>query len=126
MQFRICALLVLAAALTLTVRAPADSSPPGGDPAHGAVVYQLCMACHSLDEDDIGPHHRGVVGRSAGAVSGFGYSPALRDSHIVWSPANLDRWLANPQGLVPGARMFFAMPNAKDRADVIAYLSTQR
>jgi len=106
--------------------APPAGAPPLGDAAHGAVVYQVCMGCHSLDEDDVGPHHRGVVGRTAGSVPGFGYSPALKGAQIVWDPVNLDRWLTDPQALVPGTRMFFAMPSAQDRADVIAYLIQQR
>jgi cytochrome c len=97
-----------------------------GDPARGKTVYQTCMGCHSLDEEDVGPRHRGVVGRVAGTVPGYAYSPALKNSHIVWDRKNLDRWLTNPQALVPGAKMFFAMPNPEDRADVIAYLAEQR
>jgi cytochrome c len=94
-----------------------------GDPTHGKAVYQVCMSCHSLDEDDVGPRHRGVVGRVAGTVPGYAYSPALRSSGLTWDARNLDRWLANPQALVPGTKMFFALPNAQDRADVIAYLA---
>jgi cytochrome c len=90
------------------------------------MVYQACMGCHSLDEDDVGPRHRGVVGRVAGTLPGYAYSPALKNSRIVWNRENLDRWLTNPQKLVPGAKMFFAMPDARDRADVIAYLARQR
>ena len=112
------------ASASVYVAAAADK--PVGDPARGKTVYQLCMACHSLDEDDVGPRHRGVVGRTAGTVSGYAYSPALKNSHIVWGPDTLDRWLTNPQALVPGAKMFFAMPSVQDRADVIAYLSEQR
>ena len=106
----------------------ADSASVGlqGDPAHGKTVYQVCMACHSLDEDDVGPRHRGVVGRRAGSVPGYAYSPALKSSDLVWDSNNLDRWLTNPQALVPGAKMFFAMPSAQDRADVIAYLRVQK
>src|SRR3954462_15677396 len=100
--------------------------PVHGDATRGAVLYQACMACHSLDEDDVGPRHRGVVGRTAGSVPGFAYSPALRNAHLVWDRATLDRWLENPQALVPGTRMFFAMPSAQDRADVVAYLATQQ
>ena len=97
-----------------------------GNPVHGKIVYQACMACHSLDDDDVGPRHRGVVGRAAGSVPGFAYSPALRHSGLVWDPATLDRWLTNPQTLVPGAKMFFLLPGAQDRADVIAYLAQQK
>jgi cytochrome c len=96
------------------------------DPTHGKMVYQGCMGCHSLDEDDVGPRHRGVVGRIAGTVPGYAYSPALKNSGIVWDRDTLDRWLTNPQALVPGAKMFFALPNAQDRADVIVYLAKQR
>ena len=116
------AVIVMASASVYAVSAP--DAPPG-DPVHGKTVYQACMGCHSIDEDDVGPRHRGVVGRTAGTVPGYAYSPALRGSHIVWDQASLDRWLTNPQGLVPGAKMFFAMPNPKDRADVIAYLGEQ-
>jgi cytochrome c len=105
-------------------QSPSDAAP--GDAARGKTVYQACMGCHSLDEDDVGPRHRGVVGRVAGTVPGYAYSPALKRSGVVWNPANLDRWLTKPQGLVPGAKMFFSLANAKDRADVIAYLAQQR
>jgi cytochrome c len=122
--------LILATAVVLlaaaSVHAVASPERPPGDPTRGKTVYQVCMGCHSLDEDDVGPHHRGVVGRVAGTVPGYAYSPALKNSHIVWSPDTLDRWLTNPQALVPGVKMFFAMPGAQDRADVIAYLTEQR
>ena len=117
------AVVALAAASVHAVAAP---EKPAGDPTRGKTVYQVCMGCHSLDEDDVGPHHRGVVGRVAGTVPGYAYSPALKNSHIVWNPDTLDRWLTSPQALVPGAKMFFAMPSARDRADVIAYLTEQR
>lgn len=117
------AVIVLAAASVWAAAAPGK---PTGDPARGKTLYQVCMGCHSIDEDDVGPRHRGVVGRVAGSVPGYAYSPALKSSHIVWGPDNLDRWLTNPQALVPGAKMFFAMPNAQDRADVIAYLAELR
>ena len=96
-----------------------------GDPLAGMRLYQSCMGCHSLDENDVGPRHRGVVGRRAGSVSGYAYSPALRSSGIVWTPQNLDRWLTNPQKLVPGVKMYFSVAKPKDRADIIAYLAQQ-
>jgi len=113
-------------AASASAYAQSSSDAPKGDPAHGQTVYQACMACHSLDEDDVGPRHRGVVGRTAGTIPGYAYSPALKRSGLAWTPANLDRWLTNPQGLVPGAKMFFSLSNAQDRADVISYLAQQR
>ncbi|QUD87066.1 c-type cytochrome [Phenylobacterium montanum] len=97
-----------------------------GDPVHGKTLYQACSGCHSLDENDVGPKHRGVVGRHAAIVPGYNYSPALKASGLTWTKANLDRWLTNPQGLVPGARMFFSVKDPQSRADIIAYLSEQR
>src|SRR5215831_8954048 len=96
-------------ALGTTAHADSAGDTHDGDATRGASVYQVCMGCHSIDDDDVGPRHRGVVGRTAGTVPGFAYSPALKGSHIVWDRATLDRWLTNPQALVPGTRMFFAM-----------------
>jgi cytochrome c len=93
-----------------------------GDAAHGAVVYQMCQNCHSINENDVGPMHKGLVGRMSGTVPGYNYSSALRNAKIVWTEKNLDKWLAGPQKLVPGTRMFFQLANPQDRADVIAFL----
>lgn len=93
-----------------------------GDVAHGAQVYKTCGICHSLDKNGVGPKHAGVFGRTAGTVSDYRYSPALQKSGIVWNAETLDKWLADPQAMVPGTKMFFALDDAKDRADVIEYL----
>jgi cytochrome c len=110
------ALLALVAALQ-TQRASA-----AGDPAHGAQVYKTCALCHAFEKNGAGPKHAGVVGRTAGTVPDYRYSPALQKSGIVWTDATLDKWLADPQALVPGTKMFFNLDNAQDRADVIEYL----
>lgn len=123
-------LALLGAAMVTGHGFPARAAPPQpavrGNPAAGARLYQSCMGCHSLDENDVGPKHRGVVGRKAGSVPGYAYSAALRKSGIVWTPEMLDRWLSGPQKLVPGAKMFFAVAKPQDRADIISYLATQR
>jgi len=94
-----------------------------GDPVRGKVLYQGCSGCHSVDENDIGPKHRGVVGRLAGTAPDYAYSAALKTSGIVWNPVTLDRWLTNPSAMVPGTKMFFLLADPQDRADVIAYLA---
>lgn len=101
----------------------AGAAPRMGNPEHGKVLYQGCGACHSIDENDIGPKHRGVVGRKAGTAPGYAYSSALKASGIVWDKVTLDRWLSNPSAMVPGTKMFFLLANPQDRADVIAYLA---
>jgi len=111
----------------LDVQAFAQTAPAlHGDSKQGMALYQGCMGCHSLDDNDVGPKHRGVVGRRAGTVPGFSYSPALRNSGLTWDEETLDRWLTNPQKLVPGSRMFYSVANAQNRADIIAYLREQR
>jgi cytochrome c len=94
-----------------------------GDAARGKDLYQACSGCHSIEENDIGPKHRGVVGRPAGSVPDYAYSPALKASGLVWSADTLDRWLTNPQALVPGTKMYFLIADPQKRADLIAYLA---
>jgi cytochrome c len=93
-----------------------------GDADRGEQVYQACQDCHSLDKNDVGPRHRGVVGRKAGSLADYPYSEALKSANIVWSEETLDQWLTDPQTFVPGVKMFFHLENPQDRADVIAYL----
>jgi cytochrome c len=97
-----------------------------GDPDHGKVLYQGCAACHSIEDNDLGPRHRGVVGRKAGTVPDYNYSPALKGSGLTWTETNLDHWLQNPSVLVPGTKMFFKMDDPQSRADIIAYLKELR
>jgi len=104
--------------------ATAAAAPAQGDSAAGAVVYERCAACHALAYDRTGPRHCGVVGRRAGSVAGFAYSEAMRRSGIVWTRETLDRFLADPLRAVPGTSMGYAgVPEAKERADLIAYLA---
>lgn len=92
----------------------------------GARLYtQRCGGCHSLDADRVGPRHRGVVGRRAGSVEGFGYSSALRDAGFVWTRERLDRWLRNPRRMVPGTTMGFSLSDPAERRAIIDYLQSQ-
>ena len=73
--------------------------------ATGAQLYGLhCSGCHSLkaEEHGIGPHLVGVLGLRAGTVSGYPFSDALRSLDEVWTPARLERFLANPKQFAPG------------------------
>lgn len=95
------------------------------DAAHGEEIYNSrCIACHSPDANRVGPKHRGVVGRTAGTVPDFNYSKAVKSSGVVWTEDALDKWLTNPQALIPGQRMNFKVADPADRADLIAYLRT--
>ena len=67
---------------------------------------------------------QGVYGRSAGAIANFPYSTALKNAHIVWDDATLDRWLTDPDTAVPGNNMEFRVSKLQDRRDIISYLKT--
>jgi cytochrome c len=100
----------------------ASAAPLAGDAARGEQIYQACEDCHSLDKNDVGPRHRGVFGRKAGSLPDYNYSEALKSSNIVWNEETLDKWLTDPQALVPDAKMFFHLAKPQDRADVIEFL----
>jgi len=96
-----------------------------GDVARGRQLYESrCGACHSADAHRAGPMHRGVLGRKAGGAPGYEYSAALTASKLVWSRRTLQAWLADPEKLIPGQAMGFSVPDAKDRADIVAWLAT--
>lgn len=88
------------------------------------VYAARCSGCHSEDAHRVGPLHRGVVGRRAGALADFDYSPALRDSKLLWTRATLAAWLADPEALIPGQGMDYQLEDAREREDVVAYLAT--
>ena len=107
--------MVLAAAFTV------------GDATSGEAVYSRCAACHSLETNRTGPKHCDLVGRRAGSIAGYEYSAAMKRSKLIWNEATLDRFIADPLKTVPGTTMTYAgVPDAKERADLIAYLERQR
>ena len=120
------AALPVAAALAGTLALADTETPAAGDPAHGKSVYAMCMYCHAIDVNRVGPMHRGLFGRVAGTLPGFDYSAAMKRAGkkgLVWNARTLDRYLTDPQKMVPGTRMLFGgIADAKTRADLIAYL----
>ena len=97
-----------------------------GDPVHGAIVFNQCKACHSLDagKNGVGLSLKGIIGTKAAAVPGYSFSPAMTKSGLIWTPQVLSDYLTAPMKKVPGTKMPFAgLANPKDRDDVIAYLA---
>jgi cytochrome c len=86
------------------------------------VFEKRCANCHAMEKNKDGPKLVAVVGRRAGSVSGFEYSDALKSTHLTWTEATLDKWLADPDVLVPGNSMEFRLSKAEDRRDLIEYL----
>lgn len=96
------------------------------DLSSGRRIFRLCAACHTLTESGrhlVGPNLHGMFERGVGEVEGFNYSPALRSADFEWTPEQLDAWLADPRGFLPGNRMSFVGLNSEtDRRDVIAWM----
>lgn len=112
-------------ALALGIAAAGSTSAQTAEAARGAAVYDdRCSGCHVLDGVGQGPSLHGVVGRRAGALAGFEFTPALKASGLTWTGANLERWLAGPPKLVPGTAMTATVPDAHERSDLIAYLAS--
>lgn len=126
-------LIVAAAGVVVLALTAAAALPPAGDPARGKVAFQKCYACHSIEPGEqglAGPNLRGVVGRPVAGAPGFAYSAALRalkQREPVWTEALIDRYVADSEAVAPGTTMpFLGMTNARERADLIAYLRTAR
>jgi cytochrome c2 len=117
-------LVVALIAAGLAVSAGAAIAQPG-NAAKGSDVYDdRCSGCHVIGGVGQGPNLAGVVGRKAGAASGFDYTDALKNSGLTWTAANLDHWLAGPAKLVPGTAMTVVVPDSAERRDLIAYLAS--
>jgi cytochrome c len=110
----------------LTSLLPADAGGSGaGDAARGKALFERrCTGCHALDSNREGPRLRDVFGRQAGSAAGFAYSSALRERHAAWDSASLERWLRDPDELVPGNNMDFSVPKSQERADIVAFLAS--
>ena len=120
---------LLITVVALTLAAPAVAQMPVGNAANGAKVFTQCKTCHvtTAGVNRIGPSLHDIVGRKAGAVPKYAYSVANKNSGIVWTEAKLFQYLEAPRQVVPGTKMAFAgLKKPQDRADVIAYLKTQK
>lgn len=118
----------LSIVLAVGVVAAAGAALAAGDAQNGKALYAQCAACHSLETADntLGPNLKAVLGRKAGAIEDFTYSPPMRRAVVTWTPETLDAFLTDPQAVVAGTKMPFAgMASATDRADLIAYLQSQ-
>ncbi|MDP6953297.1 MAG: c-type cytochrome, partial [Alphaproteobacteria bacterium] len=92
------------------------------------IFAQRCKICHAIEAEarsKTGPTLFGVYGRAAGAVEGFRYSPAHRDSGLVWDAETLDAYLADPQGVVPGTtKRLKGIADAAERAALIGFIES--
>ena len=117
------ALLKLTTAALATTFALIGASASKPDPGQGRVLFERrCTGCHALDRVKAGPPLGGIFGKAAGRNSQYPYSDALKNAHVLWDEGTLDRWLADPEAIVPGNDMSFRLESADERADIVAYL----
>ncbi len=123
--------------LTACERTPPDYRDPvtlpvysAGDADNGAIIYEeACGQCHQLNpgSNKKGPQLMNIYGASAAELEDYDYGAALTSSGWVWDAETLDPYIADAQKAMPDSKMLSdPMPDADERADVIAYLSTLR
>jgi cytochrome c len=128
-------LWAVAATAHAQVKEPQAAAPPSleqllatADVGRGQASARICSACHSLKKGGgtiVGPNLWGVVGRPKGSLPGFNYSAALQAKGGNWTIDDLDHFITSPSGFIAGTKMPFAgLPDASQRADVIAYLNS--
>ena len=118
MSLRVVAVLSVVALTSATAAIAADAS-------RGEQLFVECASCHTLEKGvhNVGPSLNGLFQRKSGSFDDFRYSPAMKRANITWTADELDKFIADPQTVVPANRMPYAgMTNAADRADLIAYL----
>jgi cytochrome c len=116
------------AGLCLPMAAHAQFSVPVAKPDPATLFARQCGTCHvasAKDEPRQGPNLWGVIGRKAGTYPGFKYSGAYAASNITWSAETLDRYLTNPQAMIPGSVMAYRQANPEIRAAIIGWLKEQ-
>ena len=111
---------VAAATVALSLFAAAES--PATAKQGREVFEKRCTGCHSLDKAKVGPPLRHVFARNAASDAKFPYSDALKKSAIKWDASSLDKWLTDPDTLVPDNDMSFRLSKVEERAAVVAYL----
>jgi cytochrome c len=98
-----------------------------GDPEAGAKVFNKCKACHQIGpgaKNVVGPELNGLAGRHTGAVEGYNYSDANKNSGLTWDEATFLEYITAPQKKIPGTKMTFAgIPDETDRANLWAYIA---
>jgi cytochrome c len=116
--------IIAATASHAQMTLPAAKPPSGED-----LFTRQCATCHTTkvaDPQRQGPTLAGVMGRKAGSVAAFHYSPGFAKADWNWDAARLDAWLTDPQAVIPGAVMPYRQAKPEIRAAIIAYLKEVR
>jgi cytochrome c len=128
-MYRHITLTAMLLASTACAALAAPVSPVAGDPLAGAASFRKCASCHQVGPEaraGFGPHLNGLFGRRAGSTE-YRYSPAMKQSGIVWNERTLAAFLRAPSDVVPGTKMrFWGIGDDRQIANLIAYLRQYR
>ena len=122
MQPKIIPTMALASGATLLAAFAAVGGARGDTIVGRSAFEKRCTGCHALDHEKTGPRLAGVVGRRSGTVPGFPYSDALKKSAVVWNETVLEKWLTDPETVIPDTDMAFRLDNPVERAAIIGFL----
>ena len=118
----------------LAIVALAGPASAAGDAEAGKAAFATkCGICHQGGPNAqtvVGPELNGIVGRKAASVEGYAYSPGMKklgSEGFVWTEEHIDKWITDPKAMLPTSPMalaFQGVPDADERANIIAYLHT--
>jgi cytochrome c len=121
---------------------PFGQNASAQDADAGEKVFKKCMTCHRIGDgakNAVGPVQNGIIGRQAGTIEGFAYSPlnkAAGENGLIWNEETIFAYLPDPNAflinflkekgkpeLAKGStKMAFKLTSEKERKDVIAYM----
>ena len=110
-------ILLLAASGSILLRGIENPATRGRE-----LYEKRCSGCHGLDTLKVGPPLRAAFGRRAASDPKFPYSEGLKKASLVWDETTLNRWLADPEALVPDNDMSFRLDQADERSAIVSYL----
>jgi len=118
--------MIRSAALITAFALLMPGATQAADTEAGQEAFARCKICHAVEaggRNTAGPNLHGVFGRKAGALDGFSYSAAMKNSGIVWDDESMTKYLRDPRGSMPGNKMAFpGIKNDEEMANLLAYL----
>ena len=119
-------LIVMLSAMAYALSSSSSLSQDGTSQEQQQVFNNACRSCHTIREGDnrLGPNLFKVVGRKAGSLPDYNYSTAMKGADFDWDEEKLERFIANPDEVVPGNNMkpYGGLASADERKKVVAFL----
>ena len=111
----------------LSLSALPQKSQGAEDTSGQQAFNNACRTCHIVREGDnrLGPNLHKLIGRKAGSLPEYAFSSAMKEAGFVWDEEKLDRFMANPDEVVPGNNMkpYGGLSSSEDRKKIIAFLA---